>query len=159
MAKLSLLHIAMRMAGPREAIWHALIRKNYGVTHFIIGRDHAGPGNTSAGKPFYSDYAAQNLAKTYEPELGVKILPYQMVVYVEDMAEYMQVSEVPEGARTLNISGTELRRRLFKGIHIPNWFTYPQVAKILRSSYPARKDQGYTVFFYWATIFWKIYNS
>jgi len=147
LAKLSLLPIAMRMAGPVEALWHAIIRKNYGATHFIVGRDHAGPGNTSAGKPFYPDYAAQDLVSEYEKDLGIKILKYHMVVFVEDTQEYMQIEEVPAGARQMNISGTELRRRLFKGIHIPHWFTYPDVATILRQSYPARKDQGVTVWF------------
>lgn len=147
MALLSLLPLAMRMGGPREAVLHAIVRKNYGCSHFIVGRDHAGPGNDSAGKPFYGDYDAHALVAAHEAELGIKVMFYQMVVYVEDRAEYMQQHEVPKGSRALNISGTELRRRLFRGIDIPSWFTYPEVVSLLRQSYPARHRQGVTVFF------------
>jgi sulfate adenylyltransferase len=128
-------------------VWHALIRKNYGCTHFIVGRDHAGPGKDSRGQDIYDPYAAHREVEKYGDELGIHILKYSQVVYVEDRAEYMQDTEVPKGARVLNISGTELRRRLFKGIRIPEWFTYPEVIHLLRQSYPARKDQGFTVFF------------
>jgi sulfate adenylyltransferase len=147
LASLSLLPLAMRMAGPREAVLHAIIRKNYGATHFIIGRDHAGPGDNKDKKPFYDPYAAQVLTETHAEELGIKILKYQMVVYIAEQDEYLQVDQVPEGVKPMNISGTELRRRLFKGIDIPEWFSYPSVVKILRSRYPARQDQGFTVFF------------
>eukprot|EP01094_Clydonella_sp_ATCC50884_P010647 TRINITY_DN2040_c0_g1_i1.p1 TRINITY_DN2040_c0_g1~~TRINITY_DN2040_c0_g1_i1.p1 ORF type:complete len:603 (+),score=247.31 TRINITY_DN2040_c0_g1_i1:40-1809(+) len=147
MAYLSLLPLAMRMAGPRECLWHAIIRKNYGCTHFIVGRDHAGPGNNKDGKPFYDPYAAQELVNAHKEEVGIEVLSYQMVVYVEDMAEYSTVDQVPEGARVLSISGTELRRRLYKGLDIPEWFSYPQVVSILRKSYPPPAQQGFTVFF------------
>lgn len=146
-AKLSLLPLAMRMGGPREAVWHAIIRKNHGCTHFIVGRDHAGPGNDSSGKPFYGPYEAQELLSSFEQELGVEMVPFQMMVYVEDKDTYFPVDEVPEGARTLNISGTELRDRLAKGLDIPSWFTFPEVATELRRSYPPRAQQGFTVFF------------
>jgi sulfate adenylyltransferase len=144
---LSLLPLAMRMGGPREALWHAIIRKNHGVTHFIVGRDHAGPGNDSTGKPFYGPYDAQELLREYEGELGVSMVPFQMMVYVEDRDEYMPVDEVPEGARTLSISGTEQRRRLALGLDLPSWFTPPAVAEELRRSYKPRSKQGFTVFF------------
>jgi len=147
MATLSLLPLAMRMAGPREAVWHALIRKNYGATHFIVGRDHAGPGNNRDGKPFYDPYAAQLEVDKYKDELGIKILKYSQVVYIEDIAEYRTEDNIPEGARVLNISGTELRRRLFMGIDIPEWFSYPTVVKILRQRHPPRSQQGFTLFF------------
>ncbi|HET9061289.1 MAG TPA: bifunctional sulfate adenylyltransferase/adenylylsulfate kinase [Acidimicrobiales bacterium] len=146
-AALSLLPLAMRMGGPREAVWHAIIRKNYGATHFIVGRDHAGPGKDSTGQPFYGPYDAQALLTEHSEELGIGVVPFQQMVYVEDRDEYMPVDEVPEGTRTLDISGTELRRRLAEGREIPSWFTYPEVAAELRRSYPPRSHQGVTIFF------------
>jgi len=145
--RLSLLPLAMRMGGPREAIWHALIRKNHGVTHFIVGRDHAGPGKDSDGKPFYGPYEAQELFKKHEPEIGVTMVPFSMMVYLEDKDCYVPDTEVPTGARVLNISGTELRDRLNEGREIPAWFTYPEVVRELRRSFPPRHKQGVTIFF------------
>ncbi|CAG8602694.1 8387_t:CDS:2 [Diversispora eburnea] len=124
MAALSLLPLAMRMGGPREALWHAIIRKNFGSTHFIIGRDHAGP-----------------------EELQIEVVPFQMVTYIPDSDEYMPIDEVPEGTNTLNISGTELRRRLRTGGQIPEWFSYPEVVKVLRETHPPRSKQGFTLLF------------
>jgi sulfate adenylyltransferase len=146
-ATLALLPLAMRMGGPREAVWHAIIRKNFGASHFIVGRDHAGPGNDSSGQPFYGPYDAQALLKEHSAELGVGVVPFHQMVYVEDRDEYMPVDEVPPGARTLDISGTELRRRLAEGREIPSWFTFPEVAAELRRSYPPRSRQGLTIFF------------
>lgn len=145
--KLSLLPLAMRMGGPREAIWHALIRKNHGVTHFIVGRDHAGPGKDTDGKPFYGPYEAQELFKKHESEIGVTMVPFNMMVYLEDQNKYVPDNEVPNGSRVLNISGTELRTRLNEGRDIPGWFTYPEVVHELRRSYPPRHQQGVTIFF------------
>jgi len=145
--RLSLLPLAMRMGGPREAIWHALIRKNHGVTHFVVGRDHAGPGKDSDGKPFYGPYEAQELFKKHEPEIGVTMVPFSMMVYLEDKDCYVPDTEVPTGARVLNISGTELRDRLNEGREIPAWFTYPEVVRELRRSFPPRHKQGVTIFF------------
>jgi len=145
--KLALLPLAMRMGGPREAIWHALIRKNHGVTHFIVGRDHAGPGKDSNGKPFYGPYEAQELFKKHEAEIGVTMVPFNMMVYLEDHNKYVPDNEVPNGSRILNISGTELRDRLNEGLEIPGWFTYPEVVHELRRSYPPRHRQGTTIFF------------
>jgi len=144
---LGLLPLAMRMGGPREALWHAIIRKNYGCSHFIVGRDHAGPGQDAAGQPFYPPYAAQELTQAHEAELGMTILPFEEMVYVEDRAEYMPASEVPEGSRVLNLSGTELRRRLREGLEVPEWFSYPEVVRELRRAFPPRAEQGFTVFF------------
>ncbi len=146
-AKLSLLPLAMRMAGPREAILHAIIRKNHGCTHFIVGRDHAGPGSDTSGRPFYGPYDAQEMMRTHQAELGMTMVPFQNMVYVEDQDAYMPEDEVPEGSRTLNLSGTELRRRLAEGREIPRWFTFPEVARELAASYPPRSHQGFTVFF------------
>ena len=145
--KLAMLPLAMRMGGPREAIWHGLIRKNHGCTHLIVGRDHAGPGNDTDGKPFYGPYDAQELFKKHEPEIGVTMVPFQMMVYLEDQDRYVPDNEVPKDSRVLNISGTELRRRLNEGGEIPSWFTYPEVVQELRRSYPPRHKQGVTIFF------------
>ncbi len=146
-AMLSLLPLAMRMGGPREAVWHAIIRKNHGCTHLIVGRDHAGPGSDSSGTPFYGPYDAQELLRQHEAELGVTMVPFKMMVYVEDLDSYVPVDEVPEGKRTLNISGTELRQRLADGRDVPEWFTFADVAQELRRSHPPRHRQGFTVFF------------
>jgi sulfate adenylyltransferase len=145
--KLSMLPLAMRMGGPREAIWHALIRKNHGVTHFIVGRDHAGPGKDSDGKNFYGPYDAQELFKKHETDIGVTMVPFNMMVYLEDQDQYVPDNEVTNGSRVLNISGTELRDRLNEGRDIPGWFTYPEVVHELRRSYPPRHRQGVTIFF------------
>lgn len=146
-AKLALLPVAMRMGGPRECVWHAIIRKNHGCTHLIVGRDHAGPGQNSKGKPFYGPYDAQQLLRKHEREIGVGMLPFNMMVYLDEQARYVPEDEVPEGARSMSISGTELRRRLMVGADIPEWFTFPEVAVELRRSHPPRHKQGFTVFF------------
>ncbi len=146
-AKLSLLALAMRMGGPREAIWHALIRKNHGCTHFIVGRDHAGPGKDTDGKPFYGPYEAQEVFKKHESDIGVTMVPFNMMVYLEDQDKYVPDDEVRKGDRVLNISGTELRQRLNEGREIPAWFTYPEVVAELRRSFPPRHKQGVTIFF------------
>ncbi|MBN1306151.1 MAG: bifunctional sulfate adenylyltransferase/adenylylsulfate kinase [Anaerolineales bacterium] len=145
---LSLLPLAMRMAGPREALLHAIIRRNHGANHFIVGRDHAGPGNDSSGKPFYGPYDAQELLQEYEEELGVKMVPFQMLVYLPDEDRYVEIDKVPEGAKTANISGTQVREDyLAKGELLPEWFTRPETAEILREMYPPRHKQGFCIWF------------
>ena len=143
---LSLLPLAMRMAGPREALWHAIIRKNFGATHFIVGRDHAGPGSDKSGKPFYGPYDAQALVEQHQAELGVVMVPFQQLVYVPELDQYLPQDEVPANHTTLDISGTELRRRLHAGTEIPAWFSFPKIVQELRRSYPPRARQGFTVF-------------
>jgi len=144
---LSLLNLAMRFGGPREALWHAIIRKNYGCTHFIVGRDHAGPGNDSDGNPFYGPYDAQDLYKEHEDELGISMVPFKMMVYVENKAEYMSVDETEAGDKVLDLSGVEFRRRLHEGLEIPDWFSFPKVVEELRRAHPPKHEQGFTVFF------------
>lgn len=144
---MSLLNLAMRMAGPREAVWHGLIRRNHGVTHFIVGRDHAGPGKNSQGKDFYGPYDAQTLFTEHEAEIGVKMVDFKHMVYVQERDQYYPANEVPEGCTVLDISGTELRRRLREGLDIPAWFSFPEVVAQLRKTSPARDKQGFTVFF------------
>jgi len=145
---LSLLPLAMRMAGPREVLLHAIIRRNHGANHFIVGRDHAGPGKDSSGKPFYGPYDAQEAMKKYEHELGVKMIPFEELVYLPDEDRYVEGRDVPAGARTLNISGTQVRDEyLAKGKLLPEWFTRPETAEILREMYPPRHKQGFCVWF------------
>jgi len=144
---LSLLPLAMRMAGPREALWHAIIRKNYGCTHFIVGRDHAGPGSDSSGQPFYGPYDAQELVREHETELGIRLVPFKEMVYVQDRGQYVAHDEVAEGESVLNLSGTEFRRRLREGVEVPSWFSYPEVVAELRRTHPPRHQQGFTVLF------------
>ena len=146
-AKLSLLPLAMRMAGPREAVWHAIIRKNHGVTHFIVGRDHAGPGKDPEGVSYYGPYDAQDLLRKHEDEIGVSMIPFRQMVYLADSDMYVPDDEVPEGQRVLDISGTELRARLTDGRDIPAWFSFPEVVAELRKTHPPRFRQGATVFF------------
>ncbi len=145
---LSLLPLAMRMAGPREAVWHAIIRRNHGASHFIVGRDHAGPGNDSHGKPFYAPYAAQELVSKHAEEIGVEPLLFQEMVYLEDRDEYVERDKVPSGARVLSISGTQVREQyLAEGRLLPSWFTRRETAEILAQVYPPRTQQGFCVWF------------
>ncbi|KAF7981892.1 hypothetical protein HWV62_31475 [Athelia sp. TMB] len=145
MGHLALLPLAMRMAGPREAVWHAIIRKNFGATHFIVGRDHAGPGKNSHGKDFYGPYDAQDLVTKYHDELHIEMVPFQQMTYLPGTDEYQPVDEVPKGVQTLDISGTELRKRLKNGAPIPDWFSYDEVVRTLRESYPPRTKQGFVL--------------
>lgn len=145
--QLSLLNLAMRMGGPRETLWHAIIRKNYGCTHFIVGRDHAGPGNDRDGNPFYGPYEAQDLFKEYEAELDIAMVPFKMMVYVENKAEYLPADETESTDRVLNLSGTEFRRRLTEGLEIPDWFSFPKVVEELRRAHPPKHERGFTLFF------------
>jgi sulfate adenylyltransferase len=145
---LSLLPLAMRMAGPREALWHALIRRNYGASHFIVGRDHAGPGSDSTGKPFYGPYDAQQLVERHAEELEIGVLPFHELTYLPDEGRYDEVSKVPPGVRTATISGTQVRDDyLNAGRELPGWFTRPEVARILGQAYPPRVQQGACIWF------------
>ncbi|TYB83301.1 bifunctional sulfate adenylyltransferase/adenylylsulfate kinase [Maritimibacter fusiformis] len=144
---MSLLNLAMRMAGPREALWHALIRANHGCTHFIVGRDHAGPGKNSQGVDFYGPYEAQDMVRKYQDEIGIEMVDFKHMVYVQERAQYEPADEIEEGVTVLNISGTELRRRLAEGLEIPEWFSFPEVVAELRRTRPPRSKQGFTVFF------------
>ena len=144
--ELSLLNLAMRMGGPREAVWHGLIRRNHGCTHFIVGRDHAGPGKNGKGEDFYDPYAAQDLFRTHADEIGVTLVDFRQMVYVAERGQYEPRDEVEDGATILNISGTELRRRLREGQEIPDWFSFPSVVTELRRTSPPRSKQGFVVF-------------
>jgi len=145
---LSLLPLAMRLAGPREAVWHALIRRNYGANYLIVGRDHASPGVNSNGKPFFGPYDAQQLLEQFSEELGVGVIPFTELAYVPTEQRYAEVSSLPFGTRTESISGKQLRDDyLNAGRALPEWFVRPEVAAILVESYPARHHQGACVWF------------
>jgi len=139
-AMLSLLPLAMRMAGPREAVLHAILRKNYGCSHFIVGRDHAGPGKDSKGIPFYGPYDAQHLVRELEQELQIAVAPFREMVYVVDLGKYLEVDKVPEGSETKSLSGSELRQRLSEGQSIPEWFSFPEVAAELKKTCSPRQQ-------------------
>jgi len=146
-AILSLIPLAMRMAGPREAVWHALIRKNYGCSHLIVGRDHAGPGLAESGKPFYGPYDAQELLIQHQNEIGIEMIPFKFMVFLPNLKSYKPIDEVKKGENHKTISGTELRKILDNGQKIPSWFTYPEVAKELERSIPPLNKRGITIFF------------
>lgn len=145
---LSLLPLAMRMAGPKEALWHAILRRNYGANHFIVGRDHAGPGSDSHGNPFYGPYDAQDMVASFSEEIGVKVVPFRELVYLPDEKRYEEVSRIPDGTQTAAISGSQVREEyLNRGKALPGWFTRPEVAEILSDTYPPRHRQGLCVWF------------
>lgn len=145
-AMLSLLPLAMRMAGPREAMLHAIVRRNHGCSHFIVGRDHAGPGVDASGTPFYKPYDAQEIVAQHASELGVTMVPFRNMVYVPDLGGYHPDDAVPAGRATLDLSGTELRRRLRAGEPVPEWFTFPDVARELAAAMPHAATRGVVVF-------------
>lgn len=145
---LSLLPLAMRMAGPREALWHAIIRRNYGATHLIVGRDHAGPGKDSQGNPFYGPYEAQALVAQYADEVGVQPVEFKELVYLANEERYEENNKIPENAQVFTISGTQVRDDyLAKGKILPEWFTRQETAEILQQMYPARHKQGFCIWF------------
>ena len=146
-ALLSLLPLAMRMGGPREALWHALIRKNYGCTHFIVGRDHAGPGNNKDKKPFYGPYDAQKILLEHEAEIGIKMIAFKFMVYIPKTKKYKSIDEISKNEEYKTISGTQLRNLLDKGIGVPEWFTYPEISKELELTRPPLTKRGFTIFF------------
>ena len=147
MAELSLLPLAMRMAGPKEALWHAIIRKNYGCNYFIIGRDHASPGFNKDNKPFYGPYDAQEMLNEHSNELGINMIPFKQLVYVKEKKSFMGIDEVPKDSTTLSVSGTELRNLLDQGKEIPEWFSYPEVVRELQKQRPSLSKRGFTIFF------------
>ena len=146
-AMLSLLPLAMRMGGPREALLHAIIRKSYGCTHIIVGRDHAGPGNDKNGNPFYGAYEAQDLLSEYQDEIGIEMVPFQFMVYTPVDKSYKALGDIDNNENYETISGTELREILDKGNELPEWFTYPEVANELIKSRPPLNQRGFTIFF------------
>jgi sulfate adenylyltransferase len=146
-AMMSLLPLAMRMGGPREALWHAIIRMNYGCNHLVVGRDHAGPGSDKNGEPFYGPYDAQELLLKHQEEIGIEMVPFKFMVYIPSEGRYEAIDMMEKGVNYQTISGTELRQLLDKGKGIPEWFTYPEVAQELEASRPPLAERGLTIFF------------
>ena len=146
-AMMSLLPLAMRMGGPREAVLHAIIRKNYGCNYFIVGRDHAGPGKDKSGKPFYGPYDAQELLMKHQAEIGIEMVPFKFMVYLPSEDRYGAIDEIEKGVDFQTISGTELRQLLDEGKGIPEWFSYREVAQELEASRPPLTNRGLTIFF------------
>ena len=146
-ALLALLPLAMRMGGPREAVLHSIIRKNYGCSHIIIGRDHAGPGANRKGETFYGPYEAQELVKQFESEIGIKMVPFRFMVYVPENENYQELELLNSDTKYKTISGTELRKRLDNAENIPEWFSYPEVTRELKKSRPPLSEKGFTIFF------------
>jgi sulfate adenylyltransferase len=141
---LSLLPLAMRLAGAREALWHAVIRRNYGANHFIVGRDHASPGLDSHGKPFYEPNAARDLVEKFSGEIGVRLISFDEMLYLPDENRYEEKSKIPQSAKTIALSGTQIREDfLYRGKPLPEWFTRRETAEILAQSYPPRSRQGF----------------
>ncbi len=144
---LALLPLAMRMAGPREAVWHAIIRRNYGANHFIVGRDHASPGSDSKGKPFYGTFDAQELVAKHSDEIGVKLVAFEEMIYLPGEDRYEETSKAA-GKKTFSLSGTEVRENyLYRGRTLPAWFTRPEIAAILQQAHPPRERQGFCIWF------------
>jgi sulfate adenylyltransferase len=136
------------MGGPREVLWHAIIRRNHGANHFVVGRDHAGPGKDSNGKPFYGPYEAQEILARHSEEIGVRMVPFDEMIYLADEDRYEQISAVPPTRRVLSISGTEVREKyLAKGESLPEWFTRKETASILAAAYPPLHKQGFCIWF------------
>ena len=146
-AVLSLVPLSMRMAGPREALWHAIIRRNYGCSHIIIGRDHASPNRDRSGRPFYNPCAAQQLVMHHQAELHMTTVGIPEMVYCPKRNQYLPSAEIPATVKALDLSGAELRACLRNGCELPEWFTFPEVAAELRKAYPPRSQQGFTIFF------------
>lgn len=144
---LSILNLAPRLAGPREALWHGIIRKNYGCTHLIVGRDHAGPAPAPGNAPFYAPEAAQEMFARHQEELDITMVPAQDMAYVEDRAQYLPRNEVPSGMTARQLPDAEIRRRLDAGLEIPEWFSFPEVVAELEKAHPPRHRQGFAVFF------------
>jgi sulfate adenylyltransferase len=145
-AMLALAPLATRLAGPREALWHAIVRRNYGATHFVVGRNYGSPRGDNLPL-FYEAGAAQQLVLSHQAELGIEILPLDDLVYVRHLGEHVSLGEVPRGHAVAELSTAELRRRLRHGLEVPEWFSFPAILNELRSRYPTRSRQGVTVFF------------
>ncbi len=143
---LNLLPYTMHMAGPREALLQTIISKNYGCTHFIVGHNHAGLGQDKNGKSFYESNDAQKLAEEYSEEIDIKIISFDEMVYLPFEDEYSFVDQVPEGTKTISLSGSDIRERILSGRQIPKWATFPEVVEELRKAFPTPHKQGFTVF-------------
>ncbi len=146
MMLLSLLPFTMRLAGPREALLHAIIRKNYGCTHFIVGRHHASPGTSPGEQTFYEQNGAKEALMTHAGELGIGVVAFDEMVYVKEADEYMTTDEVTPEDTVHSLSNDEFHQRIRAGRRVPDWFSFPEVIEVLRRAYPPRHGQGLTIF-------------
>ncbi|MCP4576654.1 MAG: adenylyl-sulfate kinase, partial [Deltaproteobacteria bacterium] len=146
MMLLSLLPLSMRMAGPREGLWHAIVRRNYGCTHFIVGRGHADPGMGEDGKLWYEPDGAREFTNRYAKEIGIKVVSFDEMVYWEEEDVYVPQSEAPAGSRTLSLSNDQFHKKLRTSRRVPEWFTFPEVVSAIQHAYPPRHKQGFTIF-------------
>lgn len=145
--ELSLINLAMRMAGPKEALWHAIIRKNYGCNRIIIGRDHAGPGVNAEGKPYYQPYDAQELIAQYQEELEIKMVPFKEMVFAKNKKTFLPLDKIEQNDPIEKLSGTQFKELLQQRTEIPSWYSFPEVIHELRKRFPKLHNQGLTVFF------------
>ena len=145
--ELSLINLAMRMAGPKEALWHAIIRKNYGCNRIIIGRDHAGPGVNAEGKPYYQPYDAQELIARYQEELEIKMVPFKEMVFAKNKKTFLPLDKIEQNDPIEKLSGTQFKELLQQRTEIPSWYSFPEVIHELRKRFPKLHNQGLTVFF------------
>lgn len=145
--ELSLINLAMRMAGPKEAVWHAIIRQNYGCNRIIIGRDHAGPGVNAEGKPYYQPYDAQELIAQYQEELEIKMVPFKEMVFAKNKKTFLPLDKIEQDDPIEKLSGTQFKEFLQQRTEIPNWYSFPEVIHELRKRFPKLHNQGLTVFF------------
>jgi sulfate adenylyltransferase len=143
---LNLLPLAMRMAGPKEALLHMILGRNYGCTHFVVGHDHASPGMDSGKRPFYERNQARSMAEEFSQAVGVEVVSFEEMVYLPFEDEYRPVDQVQEGAQTIGLSASDIRERIRWGRRIPEWATFPEVVKELDLAYPSPRQQGFTVF-------------
>ncbi len=144
---LNLLPLAIRMAGYRTALLHLIIARNYGCTHFIVGRDHASPGINSEGKLFYQNEETHETTKSFSNEIGVEVVAFENMVYLPFEDEYTFLNQVPKDSQTISLSGTDIRERVREGRRIPEWATFPEVAEELVRAWPRPRQQGITIFF------------
>jgi len=148
LAALSLLPLAMRMAGPREALWHARVNQNYGCSHFIVGPDHASPPRNGGGGEFYGKYDAQALAREFGGELDIRVVPLDEWQYVPEKRRFFPVPEIRNrGLEAEEYGNGDLKHALVRDQEIPEWFSYPSVVDELARVYPSRSRQGFTLFF------------
>jgi sulfate adenylyltransferase len=146
LARLSLLPLAVRGGGPREAMLHAIVHKNHGCTHFMVEGNGTGSVLETLGAPGYDDAEAREAVAAHADELGIEMVPSEEMVWADNRKRYITIDEVAVDDRVPRMTGDDVRKRLNDGREIPEWFTYPGVVRELRRRHPGRHSQGFTVF-------------